>query len=433
MTDLRATSPDELDDDVLAVVVIGAGQAGLSAAAHLLRGGLRAWDDVVVLDANDGPGGAWRHRWDALTLGDAHGIHDLPGLPLGTPDPAEPASRVVARYYGAYEDAFALPVVRPVAVASVLQADQPDGVFTVAARDGRQWRTRSVINATGTWDSPYVPHYPGIETFAGRQLHTRDYTAASDFAGRRVLVVGGGTSAAQFVLGLDRAGVATVWSTRTAPRWTDRPFDDGWGRAVEASVSARTLRGLSPHSVVAATGLPLARMYPPAIRSGLLISRGPLVRLTPTGAVLAGPGPDGHGIPSQGAADALIDDGVRARVPVLPGCPAPSDAARDQADAWQVPVDVVLWATGFRASLGHLSGLHLREPGGGIVMGSDGVTVAKQPGLFLVGYGASASTLGATRAGRKAARAAARYAAATTTEETAGRAEPAPARSVLSA
>ncbi|GGC96500.1 potassium transporter [Tersicoccus solisilvae] len=401
MTDPPSLPDAPADDRLLDVVVIGAGQAGLSAAHHLLRSGLRAWDDVVVLDANDGPGGAWRHRWDSLTLGAAHGVHDLPGLPLGTPDPAEPASGVVARYYGAYEDAFALPVIRPVAVASVASAD---GGFAVTARDGRVWRTRAVVNATGTWDSPYVPHYPGIENFGGRQLHTHDYTAATDFAGRRVLVVGGGTSAAQFVLDLDRTGVETVWTTRGAPRWTDRSFDAEWGRAVEASVSARTVRGLSPHSVVAATGLPLTGMYPPAIASGLLVSRGPLLRFTPTGAVLAGPGPDGHGFPSQGAADRLIDDDVRARVRALPG-----HAVDD--DGWEVPVDTVLWATGFRASLGHLSSLHLREPGGGIVMAADGVTMTRQPGLFLVGYGASASTLGATRAGRKAARAAARYVA----------------------
>ena len=51
-------------------VVIGAGQAGLSAAHHLQRLVI----DFVVLDANDGPGGAWRHRWDSLTMADVHGV-----------------------------------------------------------------------------------------------------------------------------------------------------------------------------------------------------------------------------------------------------------------------------------------------------------------------------------------------------------------------
>lgn len=48
--------------NALQVVVIGAGQAGLSAAYHLVKAGLRPHEDFVVLDANEGPGGAWRHR-----------------------------------------------------------------------------------------------------------------------------------------------------------------------------------------------------------------------------------------------------------------------------------------------------------------------------------------------------------------------------------
>ena len=65
-------------------------------------------------------------------------------------------------------------------------------------------------------------------------------------------------------------------------------------------------------------------------------------------------------------------------------------------------VDVILWATGFRAALAHLAPLHLRAPGGGIRM--DGTRVADEPRLHLVGYGPSASTIGANRAGLVAAR-----------------------------
>ncbi|HEY0804732.1 MAG TPA: pyridine nucleotide-disulfide oxidoreductase, partial [Pseudonocardiaceae bacterium] len=64
--------------------------------------------------------------------------------------------------------------------------------------------------------------------------------------------------------------------------------------------------------------------------------------------------------------------------------------------------DVILWCTGWRASLDHLAPLRLREPGGGIRM--DGTRVVAQPRLHLVGYGPSASTVGANRAGRQAVR-----------------------------
>ena len=66
--------------------------------------------------------------------------------------------------------------------------------------------------------------------------------------------------------------------------------------------------------------------------------------------------------------------------------------------------DVILWCTGFRSSLDHLAPLMLREASGGIVMtGRLATEVAKEPRVHLVGYGPSASTIGANRAGAAAA------------------------------
>lgn len=356
---------------MLDVLVIGAGQAGLSAAYYLARHGLRPGTDFVVFDANPEPGGAWLHRWPSLTLGGAHGVHDLPGMKLPAADSAEPASAVVSRYYGSYEREFGLPVHRPVKVLAVRvpgpSRDAYDGgpadtagAPLVVETDRGSCLARLVINATGTWDKPHWPHYPGQEGFAGRQLHTHDFRSVAEFAGQRVLVVGAGTSAVQFLLQLAEAGVATAWSTRRAPEFTSREFDADWGRDVERRVNERTSAGLPPLSVVGVTGLPLTQQYQNGIAAGTLISRGALQRLTPAGAVFA--------------------------------------------DGSTFDADAILWATGFRAALDHLAPLKLREPGGGIVM--DGVKVAREHRLLMVGYGASASTLGASRAGRAAALAA---------------------------
>jgi cation diffusion facilitator CzcD-associated flavoprotein CzcO len=357
------------------VVVIGAGQAGLSSAYHLRRRGLEPHRDFVVLDANPAPGGAWLHRWPALTFDAAHALHDLPGFPLGTPDPKEPASSVVNRYYGAFEREFDLPVVRPVSVVHVGSGSDEvpvgEGLHARDLHDGDRgplhvtttggtWVADVVINATGTWDRPYWPYYRGRDVFAGRQLHTQNYRSADEFPGQSVLVVGGGTSAVQFLLQLHAAGARPLWSTRRPPEFTRRPFDPEWGREVEAEVNARTSAGLPPASVVSVTGLSLTPQYQAGIDAGILVSRGPLAELRERSAVFA--------------------------------------------DGSEEPVDAVLWATGFRAALDHLAPLHLREPGGGIRM--DGVHVLKEPRLLLVGYGASASTLGASRAGRAAATAA---------------------------
>ncbi|MER0071699.1 NAD(P)-binding protein, partial [Corynebacterium sp. KPL2850] len=67
-------------------IIIGAGQAGLATAHQLTSRGLIPAQDFLLIDANPAPGGAWRHRWDSLTLGKAHNIASLPGMPAPLAD-----------------------------------------------------------------------------------------------------------------------------------------------------------------------------------------------------------------------------------------------------------------------------------------------------------------------------------------------------------
>src|SRR5690554_2125969 len=105
----------------VSAVVIGAGQAGLAIAYHLARRGLELGTDAVVVDRGPGTGGAWQHRWESLRLGDAHRVHDLPGmadagLSFDSAPQHVPARDVVADYYRQYEDHFRVGVRRPVDV-----------------------------------------------------------------------------------------------------------------------------------------------------------------------------------------------------------------------------------------------------------------------------------------------------------------------------
>ncbi len=337
------------------VVVIGAGQAGLSAAYALHRAGA----DFVVLDGDEGPGGAWQHRWPSLRLDRAHRIHPLPGSVLPDADPASPASEVVAAYFAEYERRFALPVRRPVAVHAVHRTD--DG-FVLDTSAG-EWTSGGLVNATGTWTRPFWPAYPGRELFRGRQLHAADYRGAEEFRGRRVVVVGGGTSAVQQLIEVSEVAAATTWVTRREPVWRSSAFDADAGRAAVALVDQRVRAGLPPGSVVSVTGLVETDAVLAARARGVLDRLPVFDRLTPDGV----------------AWDATADRSARS-----------------------IEADVVLWATGFRPALDHLAPLHLRAPGGGIVM--DGTRVVAEPRLHLVGYGPSASTIGANRAGPRAAR-----------------------------
>ncbi|MFI0896188.1 NAD(P)-binding domain-containing protein [Streptomyces sp. NPDC020983] len=345
-----------MDDAVreVEVAVVGAGQAGLSAGYFLRRSGLRPDGGFVLLDHSPGAGGAWQYRWPSLTYGKAHRVHELPGMPLGDTDPGRPSAEVVSEYFARYERAFDLRVRRPVDVTAVRDGD---GGRLLVETDAGTWAARALVNATGTWDRPFVPYYPGQETFLGRQLHTAGYRGAEEFAGRHVVVVGGGTSAVQLLIEL--AEVArTTWVTRRPPVFRDAPFDEDWGREAVARVEQRVRRGLPPQSVVGVTGLAATESVRQARESGTLRRRPMFDRVTP------------HGV--------AWDDGR------------------------MLDADVILWATGFRAALDHLAPLRLREPGGGVRV--EGTRVVKDPRIHLVGYGPSASTIGANRAGRTAVR-----------------------------
>lgn len=169
-------------------------------------------------------------------------------------------------------------------------------------------------------------------------------------------MVGGGTSAVQQLMEIAPVAAATTWVTRRPPVFREGPFGEAQGRAAVALVEERVRRGLPPRSVVSVTGLPMTEAIRQARESGVL-ERLPLFeRITPRGVVW--------------------DDG---RV---------------------VEADVILYATGFRAAIDHLAPLRLREPGGGIRM--DGTRTLRDARVHLVGYGPSASTIGANRAGRAA-------------------------------
>jgi len=350
-------------------IVIGAGQAGLSTSFHLKRLGI----EHVVLDSNSAPGGAWQHRWDALTMRDVHGVAELPGSTAPARD-GQHANSVVPASFAGYERTHDLPVIRPVHVDEVTD---DDGMLLVQA-DERQWRTRTIVNATGTWTQPFLPHYPGMETFIGEQLHTVDYPGQEHFRGKRVLVVGGGASAVQF-LGALAPITETLWATRREPVWRDDDFTSEAGAAAVALVEQRVAQGLPPQSVVSVTGLMLRPQEREAERLGAYADR-------------------------RSMFDRIEPDGVR------------------WADGSFERIDVILWATGFRPAIGHLAPLHLRSDAGGIQLDRNGrgTTAMKDPRVQLVGYGPSASTIGANRAGRTAAKGVQRALAALSEPVTSG-------------
>ncbi|MET0954457.1 MAG: NAD(P)-binding domain-containing protein [Cryobacterium sp.] len=347
------------------VVLIGAGQAGLSVAYYLKRFGLTAGRDFVIFDRGQAAGGAWQYRWESLRLGAAHRVNDLPGLSeLGlsfeTADQSRPARDVVTEYYARFEEHFELNVVRPVTVQAVFNRRADLVVQTHSPDYGeRETLARLLVNATGTWGAPFVPHYPGAAGFTGRQLHTNGFTDAADFAGQRVVVVGGGTSAIGFMLELEGVAAGLTWVSRRPVDWvhTERLDLEGASAAVSMQDdAARSGRALP--SIVSGTGVPVSRRIQAGIDRGTLVARAMFESIEPTGVRWA-------------------------------------DGSFTEADA-------IIWATGFRPELRHLAPLKLRDKAGGLIVGAGASWT--DPRIFLAGYGPQASTIGARRSGRVIAR-----------------------------
>ncbi|OEJ22008.1 pyridine nucleotide-disulfide oxidoreductase [Streptomyces agglomeratus] len=338
------------------VVVIGGGQAGLAAGYHLRRLGL----DFVILDAQAEAGGAWQHAWHSLHLFSPAAFSSLPGRPMPIqPGELYPDASHVVDYLTAYEQRYELPVHRPVRVEGVHR----DAGLLRAESDSGTWAARAVISATGTWWRPFLPAVPGRDAFRGRQLHTVEYRSPADFAGQRVVVVGGGNSGAQIAADL-AYDTELTWVTQRPARFL---ADDIDGRALFDAATARRRAldaGTSDTGGVASLGDIVA--VPPvreARDAGLLKDQPMFTRLTA--------------------------DGV------------------EWADGTSAEADAVIWCTGFRPALSHLAPLGLRGSRGHIP--TAGTRAVDEPRLHLLGYGdwtgpASATLIGVGRPARDATR-----------------------------
>ena len=332
-------------------IIIGGGQSGLACSYFLRRSKL----DYCLLDNQEKSGGSWLHAWDSLKLFSPAEFSSIPGWMMPRGKGEYPTRDEVLDYFSNYEGRYDFPILRPVHVKNVSLLD---GVFHLETNQG-EFLTRALISATGTWQNPYLPSYPGQELFSGEQVHSSRYKNSDPFQGKRVLVIGGGNSGAQILAEVSKVANAT-WVTLEEPVFLP-DYMDGRYLFYYASAQYQAQQEGRPSKPTGNLGdIVMIESVKEARSRGVLTSVRPFDSFTETGV--------------------------------------------DWSDGREEKIDAVIWCTGFKSSLGHLSGLEMSNVNGKIPV--KGTRSTEIPGLWLVGYGswtgfASATLIGVGRTARQ--------------------------------
>jgi putative flavoprotein involved in K+ transport len=203
------------------VIVIGGGQAGLSAGYHLARRGAR----FLILEANARIGDSWRQRWDSLRLFTPAKFSGLDGMPFPAPANYFPTKDEMADYLESYARHFCLPVRTGVRVQRLFQR----GTKYVVTAEGVELEAARVIVAMAKYQQPKIPEFAATLARDITQLHSMDYRNPSQLQPGSVLLVGDGNSGADIALELAHAGRETWLAGGDCGEVPFRP-ERFWGR-----------------------------------------------------------------------------------------------------------------------------------------------------------------------------------------------------------
>lgn len=288
----------KMGKEQFSTVVIGAGQAGLSAAYYLSK----INDDFIVLDEASRPGDSWRKRWDSLRLFTPAQYDGLPGLPFPASRGSLPSKDEMADYLSDYAGKFSLNVQSDTKVSALNKT--PEGYELETSRG--KFYANHVIVATGTNPHAYIPAFASEIDKSIAQVHSSQYKNPQSFPGTRTLVVGAGTSGVEIAIELS-ASRPTLISGRGTPhipdfifRYFGRPY---WWFA---------------HNILTLK-TPIGRKAGPVIKS----SGGPLISVS-------------------------MEEVKEAGVEQLPRVKGVQDGKPLLEDGQVLSVDSIVWATGYQ-------------------------------------------------------------------------------------
>jgi NADPH-dependent 2,4-dienoyl-CoA reductase/sulfur reductase-like enzyme len=190
------------------VVIVGAGPAGLAAAAALRARGT----DAIILERGQHVGEQWRSRYDRLHLHTIRWLSDLPGYRI----PREFGRWVARDQFVRYLEQYAAHHgLEPQFGVEATRIDRDDGHWAIRTSGGTI-PARIVVMASGYTRVPYLPRWPG--TFDGPMVHSAEYRNPGPYRGQDVLIIGAGNSGTEIAVDLADGGAGRVRvAVRTPP------------------------------------------------------------------------------------------------------------------------------------------------------------------------------------------------------------------------
>nr|WKN36454.1 ArsO family NAD(P)H-dependent flavin-containing monooxygenase [Tunicatimonas sp. TK19036] len=355
------------------VIIIGGGQSALAVGYYLRKTSL----NYLILDDQKQAGGSWPHYWESLRLFSPAQYSSLPGVLMPGGADYYPSRDETIEYLQRYEERYDFPIKRPVRVLEVKRQEEQYSVLTSQG----EYRARTVVSATGSFREPHVPTLPGQEAYQGVLMHSSQYQQAEPFSGKQVIIVGEGNSGAQILAEVSQVA-ETTWVTLEEPTFlpdeiTGRTLFDYGTAAYEARKRGESYTPPSLGNIVSVPKVIEARQ------------RGVYQAVRPF--------------------DSFTENGVR------------------WPDGREQRIDAVIFCTGFRPALSHLSPLGIVEtsssaPDGKAtkpIVATRGTRALNAEGLWLVGYGswtgfASATLIGVGRSAKQTVSEIQRYLQSTT-------------------
>lgn len=337
------------------VIIVGAGPAGLAAAACLKQRKI----PMRIFEAGDAPAYTWRRLYDRLHLHTVRALSGLPGYPMPGRFPRYPSRGQVVEYLDDYARHFGL----------VIETGMP---VQRAAPEGDGWRVetpagaqsgRALVSATGIFSNPMQMHYPGEASFRGQIAHSAGYRNATPFAGQRVLLIGVGNSGAEIAVDLAEHGAHPTISIRAGANVVPRELVgipiQRWAHLIAHLPPGFTQRVLAPVMLRQAVRRQTQAGVP-----------------RPTVGILEKPG-----VPVIGLE--LLQQARAGAIAIRPAVERFTEQGVRFVDGREEPFDCVLVATGYRPALNYLSGVLPLDDAG--LPRMDGVRSLDVPNLYFVG------------------------------------------------